>query len=183
MEKAAFTKENVIREASQVLKGCKLISTRLNTDGCGVRYIFQYQGSKIYVFANYDNAQYFIDTTLKAFLKEHPQNVIPMLKEYIRNVNIEDFFNEKLLFKHIRSKYDEMVGSQFSNYNKQAVLEEIEKAPYDFIKSVVKNDAQLSAFMFPVFDIDEVVDAIADGLEFRVYEHGSFYYVPEVKLG
>ena len=60
------------------------------------------------------------------------------------------------------------------------VLEEIEKAPYDFIKSVVKNDAQLSAFMFPVFDINEVVDAIADGLEFRVYEHGSFYYVPEV---
>ena len=183
MKKAEFTKENVVREASQVLKGCELITTQSNTNGHGIRYVFQYQGSKIYVFENYDNAQYFIDTTLKSFLREHPQNVIPMLKEYLRNVNIEDFFDEKLLFKHIRSKYDEMVGGQFSDYNKQAVLEEIEKAPYDFIKSVVKNDAQLSTFIFPVFDMNEVIDAIADGLEFRVYEHGSFYYVPEVKLG
>lgn len=178
----AFTRKYVEEEAKQVLRGCEILG-KDTTDENYPRYVVQYEGSKIFIFETYEIAQKFIDTTLKKFLKEHPQNVIPMFRKYLKPEYIKDFFSEEKLFSYIKSKYDEMVGNQFSKFNKEQVLEEIKKSPFAFLKAITENEAQLSAFIFPVLDLDDVVEALADGMEFRVYEHGSFYYVPEVKLG
>ena len=182
MEKLSFTKKNVEFEAKQVLKGCEMLGMD-TTNGIGVKYVVQYKGSKIFVFETYETAQKFIDTMLKKFLEEHPQNVIPMFRQYLKVEYLDNLINEKKLFNHIKSKYDEMVGNQFSKFNKEQVLEEIKKSPFAFLKAIVKNEAQLSAFIFPILDLNEIIEALSDGMEFRVYEHGSFYYVPEVKLG
>lgn len=142
----------------------------------------EYNDSKIFVFNEYKKAEKFRDSTLKKFFNDHKNMLLKMFSDYSKRENVFEMVDQEKMFKFFEDNYDKIIGNSFSHSNKVLVLSEIRKNPLDFVLSLGNDDEEISEFLFPFVNLNEVVDEIAEGMEFRVYEHGNYFFVPEVKL-
>src|SRR5574344_589584 len=109
IDEQAFTADYVKYESQKVLPG-SVLKQKIDD-----HFVLSYNGDIVYVFADYDSAQKFIDDSLLKYFDDNRQQLIYTYKHFIDKTTWQDFVNWKSVTNFISDKYDDIVGNEFKD--------------------------------------------------------------------
>ena len=169
--------EEIKKEAFQIFDG-EDFSLVEKENHC----IVKHDNDEFLVFDNYSNAQKYIDSSFKKYFDSNRHQLIHVYNQLFDDNGWRKMVDWNKAFEDFKSKYDDIVGRNFKEENRNTMLLKIEKEFPSYIESVCDNEGILSSFLYPFFNIGEYIEEVSDGLEYRVYDYGNHFYVPKVVL-